>query len=186
MATACGTKWSPSSVLNTYGKPWRSPHSRRAAPPAITSASPGHAQRRGRSAVAIDGVVATGEDAPESALWDLVPRIVTDVDDRHVEDRAAERIDGHTAARQPALERVRVLGHIGACLAAGDDVTLIDAVEDPARVRDQLVVGQRQQRAAVQLGPHLGVGERDGKPLVEVLVIRQRGAQAREADRRGG
>src|SRR5438552_12819132 len=169
MATACGTKWSPSSVLNTYGRPWRNPHRRRPAPPAITSASPGHAQRRGSSAVAIDGVVVTGEDAPESALWDLVPRIVADVDDRHVEDRAAERIHGYAAARQAPLERVRVLRHIGACLAAGDDVVLIDAAEDPARVRDQLVVGQRQQRAAVQPGAHLGVGERDGKSLVEVL-----------------
>src|ERR1700745_4153435 len=130
MATACGTKWSASSVLNTYGRPWRSPHTRRPAPPAITSTSPGHAQRRGSSAVAIDGVVATREDAPKPALWDLIARIVADVHDRHVEDRAAKRIHAHAAACQAALERVRVLGRVGARLAAGNDVVLVDAAQD--------------------------------------------------------
>ena len=86
----------------------------------------------------------------EAVLRHLVARVVADVDDRLEEHGAAERVDGDAAALDAVLQRVRALADVRARLAARDDVVLADRVEDPARVGDQLVVGQRQQRAAAQ------------------------------------
>src|SRR5439155_8101684 len=158
MRTARGTKWSASSALYAYGSPWRIPHTRRPRPTASTPASSGHAQRRASSAVGIDGVVAAGVDGLEAGQRNLVAGVIADVYDRLEEDRGAERVHGDAAATDAILKAVRVPGHVGACLAAGDDVVVADAAEDPARVGDQLVGGQRQQRAAAQRGLHRPVG----------------------------
>src|SRR5262245_21354437 len=142
MRTARSTKWSASSALYTYGSPCPIPHRRSARPPASTAARHGHAQRREISAVGIDRVVATRVDTPEAGLGNLIARVVADVDDRVDEDGGTEREDRDAARPQAMLERVRPLGHVGARLAARDDVVLADRAEDPASVRDQLVVGQ--------------------------------------------
>src|SRR5437588_12365528 len=186
MRTARGTKWSASSALYAYGSPWRMPHTRRPRPTASTPASSGHAQRRGVSAVGIDRVVAAGVDGLEAGQRNLVAGVVADVDDRLEEDRAAERVHGHAAAADAILQAVRAPGDVGARLAAGDDVALADAVEDPARVGDQLVVRQRQQRAAPQSGLHGAVVKRRGEALVQVLVVGERGAQVTQAHGRRG
>ena len=120
---------------------------------------------------------------PVSGIWSL--GLVADVDDRVDEHRVAERIDGDAARMDAPLERGVSVFCVGARLAAGEDVLLVDAPEDPAGVGDQLVVGQAHQRTAAQLVLHGGAGERGREPLVEVLVLGQRGAQARQADRAG-
>ena len=81
----------------------------------------------------------------DSPLRDLHEGIVADVDDRLEEHRAAERVDGDAALAQPGFELVVALLGVVERLAARHDVLLADAVEDPARVGDQLVVRQRHQ-----------------------------------------
>src|ERR1700694_5628111 len=82
---------------------------------------------------------------------DLVARVVADVDDRLEEDGAAEREDRDAAALDPVLKPVRALADVRPRLTARDDLVLVGGAEDPARVWDQLVVRQRQQRTAAQL-----------------------------------
>src|ERR1035437_9439590 len=97
------------------------------------------------SAVVIHGVVAARVDAAISRLGDLVAGIVADVDDRLEEDGAAERVDRDAAPAQALLPLVGASPGVRAGPAARHDVVLADTVEDPARVGDQLVVGQRQE-----------------------------------------
>src|SRR6185312_15925183 len=198
MSIACGTKWSASSALYANGRPWRIPHRRSSRAIARTTAKPPHAQRRpfrpvagdaaeasrcgrasGASAVAIDRVVAVREDALEAPQWQLVAGVVADVDDRLVEDRRAERVDGHAAGLDPALELVRAFQRVRAGLRAGDDLALADGVEDPARVGDQLVVRQRDEPAATDLRGHARVVQRLGEAGVEFVVVGERVAQRR-------
>src|SRR5438270_3164712 len=173
MLTARGTKWSASSVLYAYGSPCFTPHRRSAGAPASTPARAIQASRRelrsaaaaarspvasctrsaGRAAlraVGIDGVVAARIDEPVAGLRDLVVRVVADVDDRLEEHGRAEREHRYAASLQAVLERVRVVLHGRARLAAGDDVALRDRPEDPARVGDELVVREREQWAATK------------------------------------
>src|SRR6185437_198729 len=105
---------------------------RRSAPLAPSREASSERLGAGLSAVAIDGVVPARVDAFEAAQRHLVARVVADVDDRDVEDRAAQRVDGDAAAPDPVRERVGALADVGARLAASDDVVLADAVEDPA------------------------------------------------------
>ncbi len=136
------------------------------------------------SAVGIDRVVAAGVDAFEAAQRHLIAGVVADVDDRLDEDGFAERVDGDAPSADPALEAMGALARVGGGLAAGDDVALAGAVEDPARVGDQLVVGEREQRAAPQLSFDGGAVQGRDESLVEVLVVGERGAQAPQAERR--
>src|SRR3954471_10861709 len=192
---APGTKWAFSSALYAYGSPWRMPHSRS---PSATASTPASATRNGHRRSLRAAATTAGPGAGAGA--------VSTADIRPVEaGRGRERVAGQRQGvldvlgarlvRREALAQqclaVRRVDRDAAPelalrrrVAAGDHA--VDArVQDPPRVRHELVVRHRH-RPALQARAHLRVAEQRLERGVRVAAEAQLVVEDPEAHPRRG